>query len=292
MESLPHEERDIRLYMELECPEEKITHLEKVATERVFGMKHDVWDVHTDQGRWWVITDPTNLYRQPDFHSMDMAVTFHLGLRARMIARQDSGVSEEEKSRLSATIRRWEQAADALENADEAEEFQAVGMRCRECLLSLVGEATDPSMVPPGREAPKEGDFVHWAEHLADAVAGGSSSDRIRGYLKAVATRTWELVGWLTHAANATREDGQFALDATIHVVNSFAGALVRKERKAPERCPKCSSYRLTSDYRPEINREPPYVTLCEACGWEDLPPPKRRKRTPRTGGGSGATEA
>lgn len=280
MESLEHEVRDIRRYMEIECRDEEITHLEKVASERVLGFKHDIWDVHTDKGRWWVITEPMNLYTQADFQSMDHALTVHLGIRARMIAKSHPDVSEEERARLSGTIRRCQQAADALEEADEAEEFQAVGMRCREALLSLIREGTEASMVPAGEEAPKAGDFIHWSEHLANAVAGGASAERMRAYLKAVAKSTWELVSWLTHAANATRSDGEFAVDATWHIVGAFSSALVRKERGAPERCPKCSSYRLTSDFRPELNREPPYVTLCEACGWEDLPPPKAPLRS------------
>ena len=285
MESLEHEERSIRGYMELECADETITHLEKVAVQRIFEATHDIWDVHTDVGRWWVITEPTNLYRQSDFQSMDMALTFHVGLTARMAARTDPGVTDEERSRLSGTLRRWQQAADAFEKADEAEEFQAVGMRCRECLLSLIREATDAAMVPEGEEPPKVADFIHWSEYLANAVAGGASSDRIRAHLKEVARTTWELVGWLTHAKNATRSDGELAVSATLHVVTSFATALVRKERGAPERCPQCSSYRLTSDYRPELKREPPYVTLCEACGWEEAPPKRRAKASRRRNG-------
>lgn len=50
MESLEHEERDIRGYMELECSDETITHLEKIAVHRMFGINHDIWDVHTECG--------------------------------------------------------------------------------------------------------------------------------------------------------------------------------------------------------------------------------------------------
>src|ERR1700732_2735170 len=59
-----HEERHVREYMESQAPDERVIHLEKVASERVFDRKHDVWDVHTNSGRWWVITGPTNLYSQ------------------------------------------------------------------------------------------------------------------------------------------------------------------------------------------------------------------------------------
>jgi hypothetical protein len=33
---------------------------------------------------------------------------------------------------------------------------------------------------------------------LGDTIAGGSSAERKRGYLKSVAKSTWELVNWLT----------------------------------------------------------------------------------------------
>jgi hypothetical protein len=36
--------------------EEKVLHAEKVAHERAMGRDHDVWDVHTDKDRWWVVT--------------------------------------------------------------------------------------------------------------------------------------------------------------------------------------------------------------------------------------------
>jgi hypothetical protein len=62
----------------------------------------------------------------------------------------------------------------------------------------------------------------------------------------------------------------QITLDATQNVLSSFGLALVRYERGAPDRCPSCSSYRLTADYRPDLGLDPPYVSLCQACGWFD----------------------
>ena len=130
MESPEHQERAIREYMDIECPDEEIAHLEKVASERVYELRHDIWDVHTNKGRWWVITEPTNLYRQADFVSMDQTLTFHLGLTARMHSRQQRPASEDDRARFLQTLRQADDAALTLEAADEAEEFQAVGMRC------------------------------------------------------------------------------------------------------------------------------------------------------------------
>ena len=267
-----HEERHIRNYMESQGPDDEIHHLEKVATQHILGRKYAIWDVHTGDGRWWVITTPTNLYSQEAFESMDFALTFHIGLTARVMAKNEPPGSAEERDRLAGPLRRWQQAADALEQADEAEEFQAVGMRCRECLLALIREIARDDMVPEGEEKPQLSNFLKWSEYSATALAGGGSAARIRAYLKAIAKTTWELVNWLTHATNATLADGRIAVDATQNVIAAYGMALVRYERGEPDRCPACSSYRLTSDYRPELGGESPYITLCEACGWESMP--------------------
>lgn len=274
MHSPEHERRAIVQYWESQSlPGEEVEHAEKVHTEALRGgQRFDVWDVHATDGRWWVITNPTNLYLQEQFPSMDYALSFHMGLGQRVLfSEKRTHETDEQRDRVSTSFRRLEQADDALTKADEAEEFQAVGLRCRECLLAFIRETAAEDMVPEGDDAPKRGDFVQWTALLAGAIAGGTSNKRLRGYLKSVAKSTWELVGWLTHAENATRLDGEMAVEATGHLLTVYSYALVRYERGEPERCPVCSSYRLTSDYRPEVGTGGAYVTLCESCGWEDV---------------------
>lgn len=52
-------------------------------------MRHDIWDVHCADSRWWVVTNPTNLYDRADFKSRDVVLTFHIGLAFRMEYRRD-----------------------------------------------------------------------------------------------------------------------------------------------------------------------------------------------------------
>lgn len=56
-------------------------HLEKATTDNV-GRVHDVWDVHTATGQWWVVTNPTNLYTQEDSYCKirDVVLTSQIGL--------------------------------------------------------------------------------------------------------------------------------------------------------------------------------------------------------------------
>ncbi len=263
-----HEERAIRDHVEREARGEQVTHAEKVKTERLRDRQLDAWDVRTDKDRYWVITNPTNLYSQSLFPSLDYTISFHVGVMERVWARQAPPVTDEQKRRLAAAWRRWTQAAEALDGADEAEEFQAVGMRCRECLLEFVRAAGKSDMVPNGEPAPKRGDFLRWSELIAELIAPGERAAELRAYLKATARVTWQLVSGLTHAANATRIDGQIAVEATQNVLASFGLTLVRHEHGAVDRCPSCGSYRLASDYRPDLDIDPPYVTLCRSCGW------------------------
>jgi hypothetical protein len=268
-----NDEREaIRSYVEWQSPKEKVAYVEKVLTERIFDRKMDAYDVHTDGERYWVITQPTNLYSQRLFPSLDYTISFHVGVTARMMADRKSTASDEQQDRVAAAWRRWTQAAEALDRADEAEEFQAVGMRCRECLIAMVRAVAQPSMVPEGTEKPKAADFKQWSELIADEIASGSSAGEVRGYLKALARSAWQLVSWLTHATNAVRFDAELALDATEGTLAAFSMAVIRHERGTPDRCPQCTSYRLRSVHVPQLDLDPPYLTQCEACGWNNAP--------------------
>ncbi len=157
MQSPEHERRSIVEYWQSQSPvTEDVLHAEKVYTERLGGGEtYDVWDVHTTAGRWWVITNPTNLYSQEEWTSMDYALSFHIGVAQRVTFKYRTHETDEQRDRLSTAFRRVQQADDALQRADEAEEFQAVGMRCRECLLAFIRDVATDEMVPEGARATK-----------------------------------------------------------------------------------------------------------------------------------------
>jgi hypothetical protein len=275
-----HEAQAIKDYVEWQARgKETVLHAEKVASERVFGREYDVWDVHTDKERWWVVTSPTNLYSQTLMPSLDYTLSFHIGLMARVAAHREPEGTEAEQEFLLVTTRKMVQASEAFDQADEAEEFQAVGMRCRECLLTEVRELIDGSDIPRGDDAPKAADFPAWNERIANALAPGGSAEHVRGYLKTTAERAWRLVNWLTHAANANRNDADLALSATSHAINNYALLIVRRKASAPERCERCKSYRITVDWRPDLGPTGLYISRCESCGSEKLPSIVRRQK-------------
>src|SRR5258705_556858 len=71
-------------YLEWQAPALEVPFMQKVYSEAVLNTRHDVWDIHTNKDRWWVITGGTNLYSQEQFPNMDLALTFHIGLQIRI----------------------------------------------------------------------------------------------------------------------------------------------------------------------------------------------------------------
>ncbi len=275
IETSLYEERQIIDYFEWQTSKDPkgpatVEHLELVKSETVWGRPHKVWDVHATDGRWWVITEPTNLYSQELFPGLDYTLSFHIGLMARVAARESRQARSKNSELFAAAYRRWEQAAEAIDLAKESEDFQAVGMKCRECLLAFARAVQ--KHIPgqkDGSPLPKRGDFVHWADLLAEHAAPSSHAKDLRKYLKDGTSNTWQLVNWLTHASNSIRHDAELVVAATIHLLEAFTGLLARHQSGNPGRCPNCSSYQLESFYVPEVEEDPPYLLVCMACHWE-----------------------
>lgn len=266
MQTPAHERQQIERYLRSQSGDDfEIEHVEKLTSEYVLGQQYDVWDAHTSDGRWWVITNPVNLYNQDQIKSMDIALSFHIGLMSRMMASQPHP-SVRQGAWVLEVGRRLDVAGESLDRAREVEDFQAVGMRLRETLLTLaaklagLGYQTDASATDL-----QQGNFKAWASVCADAVAPGSSAQHLRALLKALGEKTWNYVAWLTHARSAGQPDALIALAAVSQTIEAFIVAVNRHQLGAPQRCPVCASYQLRSGYADDGGR----VKICETCGWE-----------------------
>lgn len=133
----PPSENDIANYVHGQARDESVQHVEKIKEEVVVGDKYEIWDVITDKDRWWVITNLTNLYSQKHFPSLDYTLSFHIGLMMRLRSRPENANSND-PSPFDEVFRRREQANEQHDRAVEAEDYQAVGLHLRECLLSLI----------------------------------------------------------------------------------------------------------------------------------------------------------
>lgn len=258
MRSNPRERQAIREYFESQAHGDPVLHLEKAASERVGGVAHDIWDLHAESGRWWIVTNPTNLYSQADFKSRSVVLTFHVGLAIQVVSQREVPITEGAAGLLPGAWRRWQQAIEALGPAREAEDFQAVGMRLRECLVSMAGEFSSPDLVPEGSKEPEGANVKAWVELLANHVAGGNRSEYLRSYLKKVSKETWAYVNWLTHAKNAGHWDAEIGIAVTSHLLEMVTASTMRwSQTGRRQRCGACESYEVIA-------------CECRNCGWLD----------------------
>lgn len=262
-----HEEWYIRDYVNSQSRDDRARLVQKVGSRRVIGRVHDMYDVHCERSRWWVITDPTNLYLQDDFPEVEQALIFHLGLGIFMAERSRAKLPEEEEARAFGAWRRFRQALSDMDDAGESEDFQAVGIKCRDSLLAVVRDHMAAEWVGEVAEAPKVSDFKGWGNIFAERLAEG----RVRSYVKALVDKTWDLSVWLQHNTNATPDDAELVLDATAHFLSALGRLIHRRDHGEPERCPRCGSYRLDEDVEMVDEPEPGMLhsTICGGCGWQ-----------------------
>jgi len=125
------DERAIRRYVDSQSPaDDKANLVQAVGSQRIVGRRHELYDVHCEKPRWWVITNPTNLYQQSDFPEVEQALIFHIGLGAFLAERSRRVLSDPEtEEHVSSSWRRFGQAVDDMNDAEESEDFQAVGVK-------------------------------------------------------------------------------------------------------------------------------------------------------------------
>ena len=200
---------EITSYVEWQAPDLKVTFCQKIYSESVLSHRHDVWDVHTTKDRWWVITNPTNLYSQEMFPNMDLAVTFHMGLMLRMPRSEKPSISAGQIEPFAQAFEAVSAAHDALSQAHNVADYQAVGVRCREALLTFTAIAQVAIPWTGDSEQPKKSDFKAWVEHVCSAALSGESNKHRRPLFRTQADAAWTFVNWLTHSTSSNWHDAE-----------------------------------------------------------------------------------
>lgn len=273
LSSTEEERQSVEDYYILQSPGARVNSVQKIYSEIVAGHKHDVWDLHASDGRWWIITNPTNLYSQEQFPNMDVAVTFHLGLCIRIPRTQKQNASDQIIRPFATAYTKPQEVDDALVQAQNVADYQAIGMRCRETLLSFVGAAQDVATWYEG-ETPKRADFRGWTDLITNTILSGQSQKERRHLFKTTLLEAWTFANWLTHTQSATWYDAEAAQGITSHAFELASSLVLRYIRLVPEECPSCGSPHLSPEDgwrkdQPEIEWQRP---VCSDCGWAGTP--------------------
>jgi len=265
---------EVREYFEWQAPDLEVTFMQKVYSETVLNTRHDVWDIHTNKDRWWVITGGTNLYSQEQFPNMDLALTFHIGLILRIPRTEEQQEGDLRILPFGPVFEKMEEAGIAVTLAQNLADYQAVGVRCREALLELIDVAQDAAIWTDAR--PQRANFRAWAEIICNDLLPGDANKERRGALKGALESAWTFSNWLTHSKSATWIDAEMAHSLVQHAGGMATSLILRELRGVPEECPKCGSPHLEPENGentavPGVIWERP---RCADCGWTGRPVP------------------
>jgi hypothetical protein len=269
----------VRYFLSQSPPGTEVAFLQKVYAEVLMGHRHDVWDVHGNHSRWWVITNPTNLYSQDQFPNMDLAVTFHMGLCLRVPRTHQQRQADRRVAQFGVVFTKLREATDALSQAQNVSDYQAIGVRSREALLAYASAAQDLAIWTP-LSPPKRADFKGWNELICDAALAGSAQKERRHLFKSFGADSWVFANWLTHSHSVTWHDAEAALTTVEHFLGLATSMVLRHIRFVPEECPECGSPHLSPEEglredMPEIAWERP---VCADFGWTGTPVPSRER--------------
>ena len=264
------ETRQVREYFEGQAPDLRVEFVQKVYAETILGHCHDVWDIHTDKDRWWVITNPSNLYSQEDFPNLDLALTFHVGLCLRIPGSERQKLSELPIEPFAQCYRYMAEAQGALSQAQEVLDYQAIGMKCREALLAFADAAQTILPWTSSEQRPKRSDLRAWAEHICNVTLAGESHKERRHLFKAQLESAWTFANWLTHAKGSKWHDAEASCATTENAISLCTSAVIRYVRGVPEACPACGSHRLSPQrgFRGDLPESVWERPTCDRCGW------------------------
>jgi len=267
---------DVTAYVKSQAPDLTVEFLQKIYCENVLNVRHDVWDVHTNKDRWWVITAPTNLYSQDQFPNMDLALTFHIGLCLRIPRSEKQMLSDIPAEPFVECLRGLQEASEALSQAQEVADYQSIGVRCREALLAFVAAAQILIPWTGTGEPPQKANLKAWADHICNVTLSGESHKERRHLFKTLIESAWHFSNWLTHTKSSKWHDAEAASSVTENAIGLCISVVIRHVRGVPEQCPACGSHRLSPqrgyhvDF-PDIEWERP---TCDKCGWGGEPVP------------------
>jgi hypothetical protein len=249
--------------------------------ERAFedlGTKVNVWNVRTNiEDSWWVVEGidfPMNLYPQDAYYfGTDEAYSFHIGIISRMKAEYkpekyvDAMTVE---SGIEPTLyRKLSKVASLIDTAYEVEDFQTLGVQCREILIEL-GNGVYSEEMASGEEQPQASNFKKKAELFTCWVLKGAVNKDYRKYIKRITESTWDFCNKLTHSTNATFYEVSSCVSLCMTLVTMYENMRMKQfDPFCQHMCNNCKSRKLKiiEDVTDEEGIVKELFLQCEVCG-------------------------
>lgn len=252
---------DVTKYVELESQNKcKVLSAKPEYKFNDLGMEVCVWNVKTDnEGDWWVVEGdevPMNLYSQSAYYfGADEAYSFHMGLMKRMRVEQEKFSSEDFVRGVTLgtdiapqLFRKLKNVAQLIDSAHEVEDFQSIGVQCREILIELGNYIYVPDMATNG-EQPQKSNFKQKVELFLQFYLKGSENSDYRSMIKKLTESTWEYACKITHSSKATFYEASSCVMMCTSLIGVCENILQKiYDPVSQYECSSCKSKRLVID--------------------------------------------
>ena len=275
-------EEDVSEYVEWQSQHKcKVVSAKPEHSFEDLGEPVHVWNVKTDKdGAWWVVEGqsvPMNLYPQEAYYfSADEVYSFHMGLMRRMESRRKEYIPGDyveavaQNSDIAPLLfRKLKNVATLVDTAIEIEDFQAIGVQCREILIELGNYVYEPHMAGE-EEPPQASNFKKKAELCARFHCPGSANGDYRNIIKKLTEAVWDLSCKITHSTSSTAYDVSSCVSLCISLVSMYTNIIQKSEDfLSGQTCSSCSSKKLKIiDIQYSENHIIEDLQLeCEECG-------------------------
>jgi len=238
----------------------------------------NVWNVKTKSESFWVVEGkfaPMNLYTQDaNYLSADEAYSYHMGITQRMAKEGQNNfkhIIDEiplDIQQLKVINRKLNIASQKLSIDLEPEEFQSIGLICRESLIELSKELCkrNPDLIK--EKGLKNADFKGVANEFINLYIPGECNSDLRNHSRKLVDSAWSYNSIIVHSHNKTYPDVKIALLFTSCVVslleNLFYKYLGFDNEQA---CSECGSKQIDFLETEDGN----LIEQCKTCGKEEL---------------------
>lgn len=166
-------------------------------------------------------------------------------------------------------FRKLKNIATLIDSAREIEDFQAIGVQCREILIELGNSIYFPEMAGED-EQPKASDFKKKAELFIKHFLTGSDNSDYRNIIKKMTEGTWDYACKITHSKSATFYEVSTCVSLIISLVSLYENVRQKSlDPMAQFQCPNCKSkkFSVMEQECDETDAIEKLILKCEECG-------------------------
>lgn len=249
-----------------------------IKPEREFddlGIVVKVWNVKTDGVEdIWVVEGnemPMNLYTQKEFFfSTDEVYSFHIGIITRMQSKDtfkpDQFIDAVSLNKDIAAVlyRKLKNVVALLDTSKEVEDFQSIGVQCREILIELTNDLYKEYMCEG--EQPQSANFKSKTDYYVKFYLSGSDNSDYRRHIKKITDATWDYANKITHSRSATFYEASKCVTLCTALISVYEN--IRQKVMDPlsqYQCKNCKSKKLNL-IGDESNMEGVVKTLILKC--------------------------